>query len=150
MRLLFILLIFSISSCSVKKQINKTSSVEQTKIAESTSIKESIKDSVISVSSLYEIEVIANDSLKPIQVNLGGVTQTFSNAKKIVLRKRKDSVIEAKNTSIVTDIDKKQSTTVENKKSEKQVKRINYMPLVWLGLFILLILLVRKEVKSYL
>ena len=150
MRLLFILLIFSLSACSVKKQVNKTSSIQETEVSEIISKKESIKDSVISVSSQYEIEVIASDSLKPIQINLGGVTQTFSNAKKIVLRKKKDSVIEAKNTSIVTNIDKQQSSKVEDKQSSKEVKRVNYMPLMWLGLFVILILLVRKEIKSYL
>jgi hypothetical protein len=150
MRLLFILLIFSVSSCSVKKQVSKTSSVEQTDTSEIISIKESIKDSVVSVSSQYEIEVIANDSLKPIQIDLGGVTQTFYNAKKVVLRKKKDSVVEAKNRLIETDIDKQQSSTVEKKQSSKDVKRVNYTPLLWLGLFIFLILLVRKEVKSYL
>lgn len=104
----------------------------------------------MSVSSQYEIEVIANDSLKPIHIDLGGVTQTFYNAKKVVLRKKKDSVVEAKNRLIETDIDKQQSSTVDKKQSSKDVKRVNYTPLLWLGLFIFLILLVRKEVKSYL
>lgn len=93
MRLIITLAILLIStSCSVKKQVTRSES--QTKV-ETEVIKtevETISTTIAQDVDTYEVEVVAKDSLQPITINLNGVTQTFSGASKVVLRKKKEAV----------------------------------------------------------
>ena len=93
MRLIITLAILLISaSCSVKKQVARSES--QTKV-ETEVIKtevETISTTITEDVDTYEVEVVAKDSLQPITINLNGVTQTFSGASKVVLRKKKEAV----------------------------------------------------------
>ena len=144
-----ILLIFSLFiSCSVKKNIVKQEVKENTEVKQSVTVKRSISDSITTTSDSYEIEVVASDTLQPISINLNGSVQTFSNAKKIVLRKKKESVIESKNESIEVSKDSIVSSIKHSTSLQKDVKRANYTYFLILPFFVLCIVIFRKFIKA--
>ena len=148
---LAILLISSLSlvSCSVKKQVARTESKESVKTQTNTIIKHTTQDSTLLNIDTFEIEVIAKDSLKPIEVTLGGVTRTFSNAKSVTIRKKKESLKSSLNASTEVQENKAEESIKEDKSLDKEVKRTNYaflLPLVFLVIFILL---AKKIIKNY-
>jgi hypothetical protein len=124
MRLIITLAILLIStSCSVKKQVARSES--QTKV-ETEVIKtevETISTTITEDVDTYEVEVVAKDSLQPITINLNGVTQTFSGARKVVLRKKKESVKTLETKS--AESNEKRTESVEEKKEDvtKDVSR---------------------------
>jgi hypothetical protein len=138
---LAILLISSLSftSCSVKKQVARSES--QTKV-ETEVIKtevETISTTITEDVYTYEVEVVAKDSLQPITINLNGVTQTFSGASKVVLRKKKESVKTLETKS--AESNEKRTESVEEKKEvvTRDVSRngikflVPLFILVWVG-----------------
>ena len=148
---LAILLISSLSlvSCSTKKQVAKTESKESVKTETNTIIKHTTQDSTLLNIDTFEIEVIAKDSLKPIEVTLGGITRTFSNAKSVTIRKKKESLKSSLNASTEVQENKAEESIKEEKSLDKEVKRTNYaflLPLVFLVIFILL---AKKIINSY-
>jgi hypothetical protein len=124
MRLIITLAILLIStSCSVKKQVARSKS--QTKV-ETEVIKtevETISTTITEDVDTYEVEVVAKDSLQPITINLNGVTQTFSGASKVVLRKKKEAVKTLETKS--AESNEKRTESVEEKKEDvtKDVSR---------------------------
>lgn len=149
MKHFYILLIFSLFiSCSVKKNVVKQEVKEESQVKQSVSIKHSISDSITTISDSYEIEVVASDTLKPISVNLNGSVQTFSNAKKIVLRKKKESVIEAKNEVLEVSKDSVVNSVKHTTSLNKDVKRVNYSYFFILPFFVLCIIIFRKFIKA--
>jgi len=124
MRLIITLAILLIStSCSVKKQVSRSES--QTKV-ETEVIKtevETISTTITEDVDTYEVEVVAKDSLRPITINLNGVTQTFSGASKVVLRKKKEAVKTLETKS--AESNEKRTESVEEKKEDvtKDVSR---------------------------
>jgi hypothetical protein len=124
MRLIITLAILLIStSCSVKKQVARSES--QTKV-ETEVIKtevETISTTITEDVDTYEVEVVAKDSLQPITINLNGVTQTFSGASKVVLRKKKEAVKTLETKS--AESNEKRTESVEEKKEDvtKDVSR---------------------------
>jgi hypothetical protein len=124
MRLIITLAILLIStSCSVKKQVARSES--QTKV-ETEVIKtevETINTTITEDVDTYEVEVVAKDSLQPIIINLNGVTQTFSGASKVVLRKKKEAVKTLETKS--AESNEKRTESVEEKKEDvtKDVSR---------------------------
>jgi glutamate 5-kinase len=86
------ILLFSLLfvSCSVKKRTTKVSQDIKTEV--STITKVTKQDSIKYDSDTYEIVVEQKDSLKPISVVLNGVESTFSNAKSVTIRKKKESL----------------------------------------------------------
>jgi len=115
MKRIFTLLIFSIlTSCSVKKQVAKSES--STKVET-----EVIKTEVETISTIktedtdvYEVEVVAKDSLQPITINLNGTTQTFSGASKVVFRKKKEAIVTQETKSVESN-EKQTSESLEVK-----------------------------------
>ena len=77
-------------SCSVKKRTTKVSQDIKTEVSTITKVVK--QDSIKYDSDTYEIVVEQKDSLKPISVVLNGVESTFSNAKSVTIRKKKESV----------------------------------------------------------
>ena len=124
MRLIITLAILLIStSCSVKKQVTRSES--QTKV-ETEVIKtevETVSTTITEDVDTYEVEVVAKDSLQPITINLNGVTQTFSGASKVVLRKKKEAVKTQETKS--AESNEKRTESVEEKKEDvtKDVSR---------------------------
>jgi predicted flavoprotein YhiN len=148
-RLYILLFSLLLVSCSVKKKVAKTESKESIKTETNTIIKHTTQDSTLLNIDTFEIEVIAKDSLKPIEVTLGGVTRTFSNAKSVTIRKKKESLKSSVNASTEVQENKSEESIKEEKSLDKEVKRTNYaflLPLVFLVIFILL---AKKIIKSY-
>ena len=77
-------------SCSVKKRTTKVSQDIKTEVSTITKVVK--QDSIKYDSDTYEIIVEQKDSLKPISVILNGVESTFSNAKSVTIRKKKESL----------------------------------------------------------
>jgi DNA replication protein DnaD len=63
---------------------------------------------------VYEVEVVAKDSLQPITINLNGTTQTFSGASKVVLRKKKEALKTQETKSVESN--EKRTESAEEKK----------------------------------
>ena len=138
-RLSILLFSLLLVSCSVKKNTIKNNSKEQTKVSTQTTIIK--KDSLRYDAETFEIVVEQKDSLKPISVVLNGVESTFSNAKSVTIRKKKESLIEAKNES--KEI--KQDSIVVKQSSEKvfaKEKSFSYkslLPILFVFAFIILL-----------
>lgn len=86
------ILLFSLLfvSCSVKKRTTKVSQDIKTEVYTITKVVK--QDSIKYDSDTYELVVEQKDSLKPISVVLNGVESTFSNAKSVTIRKKKESL----------------------------------------------------------
>ena len=86
------ILLFSLLfvSCSVKKRTTKVSQDIKTEVSTITKVVK--QDSIKYDSDTYEVVVEQKDSLKPISVVLNGVESTFSNAKSVTIRKKKESI----------------------------------------------------------
>ena len=147
----FKILLFSLLlvSCSVKKKVAKTESQESIKTETNTIIKHTTQDSILLNTDTFEIEVIANDSLKPITVTLGGVTKTFSNAKSVTIRKKTESLKSSLNASTEVQESKSEESFKKEATLDKDVKRTNYAFLLPLVLLVVFILLAKKFIKSY-
>ncbi len=107
-------------SCSVKKRTTKVSQDIKTQVSTITKVVK--QDSIKYDSDTYEIIVEQKDSLKPISVVLNGIESTFSNAKSVTIRKKKESLRTHLNESkeIVKDsvvIDKTKEKLFEKEKS---------------------------------
>lgn len=148
-RLYILLFSLLLVSCSVKKNVAKTESKESIKTETNTIIKHTTQDSTLLNIDTFEIEVIAKDSLKPIEVTLGGVTRTFSNAKSVTIRKKKESLKSSVNASTEVQENKSEESIKEEKSLDKEVKRTNYAYLLPLVFLVIFILLAKKIIKSY-
>lgn len=137
--LLFSLLLVS---CSVKKNVVKSELSTKTETEITKSDLETVNTYTTSDTDTYEVEVVAKDSLQPITVTLGGVTQTFSGASKVVLRKKKESVKQQENKSIESKEVLSQEVVEEKKDLNKDVKRSNYSWLVIVAILFVIAVLV--------
>jgi hypothetical protein len=137
MRLIITLAILLISvSCSVKKQVARSESQTKVETEVTKTEVETISTTITEDVDTYEVEVVAKDSLHPITINLNGITQTFSGASKVVLRKKKEAVKTLETKS--AESNEKRTESVEEKKEivTKDVSRNGIKFLV--PLFILL------------
>ena len=137
--LLFSLLLVS---CSVKKNVVKSELSTKTETEITKSDLEIVNTYTTSDTDTYEVEVVSKDSLQPITVTLGGVTQTFSGASKVVLRKKKESVKQQENKSIESKEVLSQEVVEEKKDINKDVKRSNYSWLVIVAILFVIAVLV--------
>ena len=133
-------------SCSVKKRTTKVSQDIKTEVSTITKVVK--QDSIKYDSDTYEIIVEQKDSLKPISVVLNGVESTFSNAKSVTIRKKKESVRTHLNESkeIVKD-----SVVVEktvDKLFEKE-KTFDYKSLYPIFFVIIFFVLLRTILKQF-
>ena len=146
MKQFYILLIFSLASCSVKKHTTKVSQEIKTEVSTITKVVK--QDSIKYYSDTYEIVVEQKDSLKPISVVLNGVESTFSNAKSVTIRKKKESLRTHLNESkeIVKD-----SVVVEKTKEKlfEKEKSFDYKALYPIFFVIVFFVLLRTILKQF-
>jgi hypothetical protein len=136
-------------SCSVKKRTTKVSQDIKTEV--STITKMVKQDSIKYDSDTFEIVVEQKDSLKPISVILNGVESTFSNAKSVTIRKKKESVKTHINESkeIVKD-----SVVVEKSKEKIYEKEKSYdykafFPILFVLVFFVLLRVIIKKFSLF-
>ena len=133
-------------SCSVKKRTTKVSQDIKTEVSTITKVVK--QDSIKYDSDTYEIVVEQKDSLKPISVALNGVESTFSNAKSVTIRKKKESVRTHLNESkeIVKD-----SVVVEKTKEKlfEKEKSFDYKALYPIFFVIVFFVLLRTIISKF-
>ena len=133
-------------SCSVKKRTTKVSQDIKTEVSTITKVVK--QDSIKYDSDTYEIVVEQKDSLKPISVVLNGVESTFSNAKSVTIRKKKESLRTHLNESkeIVKD-----SVVVEKTKEKlfDKEKSFDYKALYPIFFVIVFFVLLRTILKQF-
>ena len=133
-------------SCSVKKRTTKVSQDIKTEVSTITKVVK--QDSIKYDSDTYEIIVEQKDSLKPISVVLNGVESTFSNAKSVTIRKKKESLRTHINESkeIVKD-----SVVVEKTKEKlfEKEKSFDYKALYPIFFVIVFFVLLRTILKKF-
>jgi len=148
MRLLYILLIFSLASCSVKKQVAKSESSTKVETEVTKTEVETISTYTTADADTYEVEVVAKDSLQPITVTLGGVTQTFSGASKVVIRKKKESLKQQQTKSAESNEKRTEEVTEDKKEVAKDIKRSNYLWLLPIIISAVVLFVVRRYAKN--
>lgn len=133
-------------SCSVKKRTTKVSQDIKTEVSTITKVVK--QDSIKYDSDTYEIVVEQKDSLKPISVVLNGVESTFSNAKSVTIRKKKESLRTHLNESkeIVKD-----SVVVEKTKEKlfEKEKSFDYKALYPIFFVIVFFVLLRTILSKF-
>lgn len=133
-------------SCSVKKRTTKVSQDIKTEVSTITKVVK--QDSIKYDSDTYEIIVEQKDSLKPISVVLNGVESTFSNAKSVTIRKKKESLRTHLNESkeIVKD-----SVVVEKTKEKlfEKEKSFDYKALYPIFFVIVFFVLLRTIISKF-
>ena len=133
-------------SCSVKKRTTKVSQDIKTEVSTITKVVK--QDSIKYDSDTYEIVVEQKDSLKPISVALNGVESTFSNAKSVTIRKKKESLRTHLNESkeIVKD-----SVVVEKTKEKlfEKEKSFDYKALYPIFFVIVFFVLLRTIISKF-
>ncbi len=141
-----ILLIFSLASCSVKKQTTQLSQDVQTDVSTVTKVIK--QDSIKYDSDTYEIVVEQKDTLKPVTVVLNGVVSTFTNAKSVTIRNKKESVTSSLNESkeVVKD-----SVVVEKVKEKffQKEKSFDYESLYPIFFVIVFFVLLRTILNKF-
>lgn len=123
MKHLYILLIFSLASCSVKKQVAKSESSTKVETEVTKTEVETISTNTSVDTDTYEVEVVAKDSLQPITIVLNGTTQTFSGASKVVLRKKKESLKQQETKSAESNEKRTEEVTEDKKEVAKEVEK---------------------------
>ena len=133
-------------SCSVKKRTTKVSKDIKTEVSTITKVVK--QDSIKYDSDTYEIIVEQKDSLKPISVVLNGVESTFSNAKSVTIRKKKESLRTHLNESkeIIKD-----SVVVEKTKEKlfEKEKSFDYKALYPIFFVIVFFVLLRTIISKF-
>lgn len=133
-------------SCSVKKRTTKVSQDIKTEVSTITKVVK--QDSIKYDSDTYEIIVEQKDSLKPISVVLNGVESTFSNAKSVTIRKKKESLRTNLNESkeIIKD-----SVVVEKTKEKlfEKEKSFDYKALYPIFFVIVFFVLLRTIISKF-
>ena len=142
------ILLFSLLfvSCSVKKRTTKVSQDIKTEVSTITKVVK--QDSIKYDSDTYEIVVEQKDSLKPISVVLNGVESTFSNAKSVTIRKKKESLRTHINESkeIVKD---SVSVVKEKEKIYEKEKTFDYKFLYPIFFVIMFFVLLRVIINKF-
>ena len=122
-RIITLAILLISTSCSVKKQVTRSESSTKVETEVIKTEVETISTTITEDIDTYEVEVVAKDSLQPITINLNGVTQTFSGASKVVLRKKKEAV-KTQETKSAESNEKRTESVEENKENvTKDVSR---------------------------
>ena len=148
MKHLYILLIFSLASCSVKKQVAKSESSTKVETEVIKTEVETISTNTSVDTDTYEVEVVAKDSLQPITIVLNGTTQTFSGASKVVLRKKKESLKQQETKSAESNEKRTEEVTEYKKEVAKDIKRSNYLWVLPIIISAVVLFVVRKYAKN--
>ena len=136
-------------SCSIKKRTTKVSQDIKTEVSTITKVVK--QDSIKYDSDTFEIVIEQKDSLKPISVVLNGVESTFSNAKSVTIRKKKESVKTHLNESKEILKDSVVSNKVQEKLFEKD-KSFDYKsvyPILFVLAFFVLLRVILKNFSLF-
>jgi hypothetical protein len=144
-----ILLIFSLTSCSVKKQIAKTESQESIKTEIKNTQTEQVNTYAVDNVTTYEIVVEAQDSLKPITINLNGTTRVFSNAKRVSLVNQIKSLKTSVNALKTQDSIVSQDSVIKKEDIQKDIEKKSNFDFIIIIIVIIIILSIRKYIKLY-
>ena len=143
----YLILILLLASCSTKKQIAKSNQSTETKIESLVETKTIIKDTIIQNTDEFEIEVVAKDVNDTIFIDLGGARQSFVNAERIVLRKKRSSLKSSQTQSVDQTQKTETETNVDEKVITKDIKRSSYGNWWLILVVIVVILLVKNKVQ---
>ena len=149
MKQFYILLIFSLTSCSVKKQISKTESQESIKTEIKNTQTEQVNTYTVGNDTTYEIVVEAQDSLKPIIINLNGSTKVFSNAKRVSLVNNIKSLKTSVNSLKSQDSIVSQDSVLKKEDIQKDIEKKTSYNYIIIIIFIIIILIIRKYINIY-
>lgn len=144
-----ILLIFSLTSCSVKKQIAKTESEESIKTEIKNTQTERVNTYTVDSTTTYKIVVEAQDSLKPITINLNGTTRVFSNAKRVSLVNQIKSLKTSVNALKTQDSIVSQDSVIKKEDIQKDIEKKSNFDFIIIIIVIIIILSIRKYIKLY-
>lgn len=142
-----ILLIFSLASCSVKKQATRINKEIDTKVSTITEVVKN--DSIQYDADTYEIVVEQKDSLKPVTIVLNGIVNTFTNTRSITIRKKKESLKTHLNEKKVVAKDSIVKQEIRENVRKKE-KTFDYKALYPILLVLILAIALRMLVKNYL
>ena len=136
-------------SCSTKKQVTKSQTSQQLN-QQITLTKEVVSKDTIAVNSEeFEIYIEAKDSLQPITATLNGVTSTFSNAKSVTIKKKrnslKSSLIKSVKLDSIVEIESKTSSSTV----QKSIKRSGYKFIWPILLSLLVVYIAGRLIKRY-
>ena len=122
-RIITLAILLISTSCSVKKQVTKQESSTKVETEVIKTEVETISTQTEANTDTYEVEVVAKDSLQPITINLNGITQTFSNASKVVIRKKKEAVKQQETKSAESNEKRTEEVTEEKKDVAKEIEK---------------------------
>ena len=148
-RLYILLCSLLLVSCSVKKRTTKVSQDIKTEVSTITKVVK--QDSIKYDSDTFEIIVEQKDSLKPISVVLNGVESTFSNAKSVTIRKKKESIKTHLNESkeIVKDSVVVEKTKEKLYEKEKSYDYKAFLPILFVLVFFVLLRVIIKRFSLF-
>ena len=136
-------------SCSTKKQVTKSQTSQQLN-QQITLTKEVVSKDTIAVNSEeFEIYIEAKDSLQPITATLNGITSTFSNARSVTIKKKrnslKSSLIKSVKLDSIVEIESKTSSSTV----QKSIKRSGYKFIWPILLSLLVVYIAGRLIKRY-
>jgi hypothetical protein len=136
-------------SCSTKKQVTKSQTSQQLN-QQITLTKEVVSKDTIAVNSEeFEIYIEAKDSLQPITATLNGVTSTFSNAKSVTIKKKrnslKSSLIKSVKLDSIVEIESRTSSST----TQRSIKRSGYNFIWPILLSLLVVYIAGRLIKRY-
>lgn len=147
MKQFYILLIFSLASCSVKKQATRINEKINTQVSTITEVVKN--DSIQYDADTYEIVVEQKDSLKPVTIVLNGIENTFTNTRSITIRKKKESLKTHLNEKKVVAKDSIVKQEIRENVRQKE-KTFDHKTLYPILLVLILAIVIRVIVKNYL
>lgn len=136
-------------SCSVKKKVAKTESQESIKTEIKNTQTEQVNTYTVDSITTYEIVVEAQDSLKPITINLGGTTRVFSNAKRVSLVNQIKSLKTSVNALKTQDSIVSQDSLIKKEDIQKDIEKKSNFDFIIIIIVIIIILSIRKYIKLY-
>lgn len=136
-------------SCSTKKQVTKSQTSQQLN-QQITLTKEVVSKDTIAVNSEeFEIYIEAKDSLQPITATLNGITSTFSNARSVTIKKKrnslKSSLIKSVKLDSIVEIESRTSSST----TQRSIKRSGYNFIWPILLSLLVVYIAGRLIKRY-
>ena len=136
-------------SCSTKKQVTKSQTSQQLD-QQITLTKEVVSKDTIAVNSEeFEIYIEAKDSLQPITATLNGITSTFSNARSVTIKKKKNSLKSSLIKSVKLDSIVEIESRTSSSTTQRSIKRSGYKFIWPILLSLLVVYIAGRLIKRY-
>ena len=136
-------------SCSTKKQVTKSQTSQQLD-QQITLTKEVVSKDTIAVNSEeFEIYIEAKDSLQSITATLNGITSTFSNARSVTIKKKRNSLKSSLIKSIKLDSIVEIESNTSSSTVQKSIKRSGYKFIWPILLSLLVVYIAGRLIKRY-